>query len=111
MICGTIPALRPLLVPARSRKSEEGGYYERYASSKNKLTPVGNNEIPLIPTIGAAGKHKQSNVERSASQERIVEMGRGGIRRTDEVEISNDAAGGEEGGRDRGSRRRDWDAV
>ena len=109
MICGTIPALRPLLSPKSSR-SQEQNYYERY-NSPYKLTPISvqpskSSSQPNPPIFPSS----KPNFSQSISQERIMaphDLQQ--IRQTFEIEINNEAAGSRDGVRE--GHRNDWNVV
>ena len=103
MICGTIPALRPLLAP-KSNRSHEQDYYGRY-NSPYKLTPISNqaSKDSSQPT----SKPKPS---KSTSQERIMAThDLQHIRQTFDIEINNEAAGSRDGERE--GHRNDWNLM
>ena len=109
MICGTIPALRPLLTP-KSRRSQEQDYYGKY-HSPYKLTPISNqaskSSSQPIPPIFPISKPKPAQ---SASQERIMAThDPQQIRQTFEIEIHNEAAGSRDGARE--GNGNDWNPV
>ncbi|CAF9921612.1 hypothetical protein IMSHALPRED_005218 [Imshaugia aleurites] len=111
MICGTIPALRPLTA-SRTKVPREQGYYERFGSP-NKLAPNGNERtngssrfIPFFPT----NKAKLPEPLPSTSQERFMgAYDLKEIRRTVEVEISNEAGASTDEGK--GAHKHDWNPV
>ncbi|KAI9857945.1 MAG: hypothetical protein M1830_006360, partial [Pleopsidium flavum] len=112
MICGTIPALRPLFTYYNKPRAQQGHYKE--TESPFKLTPYGHglSKAParaLTSTI-SAGKTKHHFVATSTSEERIMAtQDLGHIRRTFEIEINNEAVGSADEGR--GNHNHNWNPV
>ena len=90
MICGTIPALRPLLAPGA--KTPQGhGHHEGF-ESYYKLTPVGRKPLNQLNSSNTTPPH----FYRSTSQERTMAAhDLQHIRRTCQVEVDNEAGGGQ----------------
>lgn len=90
MICGTIPALRPLLVP-KAKKTRDHLHYEMFGPP-NKRAPAGNDPQSLPSIFPFPATIKLHHHSRSTSLERIIPAhGNQHIRKTVEVEINNEA--------------------